>query len=574
MPNSKQILEALKKADASGNTQDAQKLAKMYKKAIEIENRPKINKFGEGARSLIEGLTFGSSDELGGFGSFIGAKAADMFGPNNEGATTDDNYYKTARDNIRAKQKEFERQNPVLKTGLEIVGGIAIPGGIAKTGITKGGAAFNKNIPDFLKGSTAQGAGYGSLYGIGTADEISDIPENALTGGLIGGGGSKAISSAGKVIAPKVSNLVQKTMARGNELTPGQIFGGLTNTLEQKLGSVVPGVKKARGRTIEKFNREVAEDILKPLGVIMPASIKTNSQASQFITKEIDKSYTKAYQNMQLDLDATFKKSLKDIVKNSGLVGKSKQNLNLEINKIINMIENKSIKGSGKNKKSIANGIKGNNVKNVSKNIKAKIAAYRKSTNVNESPLEDSLQEAFDIFKQNMIKQNPKSGKLLLDTDSVYGQVVQFQKAVPKGGKTGMFTPNQLLTSAVEGMTAPSKRISKANQTGKLQKIANEAEEVLGDYVPDSGTAGNIALNSIIAGFIDPLVLGGFLSAELAYSKPIIKLVNQYIKSGGNRQGLRNFLTKNAPATGLISSQQFNEKEEIPTITIRGGGAR
>tara|TARA_R110000765_G_scaffold304342_1_gene398332 strand:- start:347 stop:2083 length:1737 start_codon:yes stop_codon:yes gene_type:complete len=578
MPNSKNILEALKRADAAGNEADARKLAVMYKKAVEVEGRPEINNIAEGVRKVGQGLTFGFADEIE-----AGVRAAAKDGSINYGLANtptqqkspfsmmlggdinpnqkSNGEYTRIRDQLRSQGDEFTRQHPVLSPVLEIAGGITSPVALTRALGKQAITQATKKVPSFIKGATGQGAGYGALYGAGTANELSDVPQNALFGAGLGGAGSKLISGAGKVIAPRVSDLVKKTMSRGNNLTPGQMFGGLTNTLEQKMGAVVPGVKKARSRTIEKFNREVAEDILKPLGVVLPPSVKSNSEASQFITKEIGKSYTDAYNGMELNMTPEFKLLLKDVVTDSGLVGKSKQKLNSEINKIINIISNKSVKGSGKNKKTITNGIKGENIKNVSKNIKQRISAFRKSTDTTDSPLEDPLRDVATVFKNNMVKQNPINGKKLLDTDAVYGQVVSFQKAVGKGTKTGMFTPNQLNTSAVEGANSASKRISKANQTGRLQKISNEAEEVLGDYVPDSGTAGNLAINSVVAGFIDPLVLGGFLTAEMAYSKPIIKLVNQYVRSGGSRQGLRKFLESYSPTAGLLSSQQFNQEQ-------------
>jgi hypothetical protein len=578
MPNSKQILKALKKADAAGNEADARKLAKMYKKAVEIESRPEINNLAEGTRKVAQGLTFGFADEIE---AGVRTAAQDesmkyglastppqqqspfnmMIGGNINPNFQSKEEYKKIRNQLRSQGDEFTRQNPVLSPALEIVGGITSPLALTRALGKQAITQATKKLPSFVKGTTGQGVGYGTLYGAGTANELSDVPQDALFGAGLGGVGSKLISGAGKVIAPKVSNLVKKTMSRGNNLTPGQMVGGIANTLEQKFGSVIPGIKTARSRTIEKFNKEVAEDILKPIGVVLPPSIKSNSQASQFITKEISKSYNDAYNGMKLNITPEFKQSLKEVVKNSGLIGKSKQKLNSEINKIINTINNKSVKGSGKNKKTIINGIKGENIKNVSKNIKQRIAAFRKSTNTDESPLENPLRDVATIFKNNMVKQNPINGKKLLDTDAVYGKVVSFQTAVGKGTKTGLFSPNQLNLSATEGANAISKRISKANQTGVLQKIANEAEEVLGDFVPDSGTAGNLAINSVVAGFIDPLVLGGFLTAEMAYSKPIIKLVNQYVRSGGSRQGLRKFLESYSPTAGLLSSQQFNQEQ-------------
>ena len=111
--------------------------------------------------------------------------------------------------------------------------------------------------------------------------------------------------------------------------------------------------------------------------------------------------------------------------------------------------------------------------------------------------------------------------------------------------------------AATEGMTSASKRISKANQSGYLQRLSGEAEDVLGDYVPDSGTAGNYLLNAGVAGYIDTNALIAYVGAELAYSPYILKLANEYIRKSGSRAGLREYLQKYAgtATSGLLTLQ-------------------
>ena len=565
MATQEQLLQALENADRAfenGNKEaagDAKELARMINDG-EYEN--KINKVAEGARKFAKGASFGFSDEieaalraddqLSKFGLAAGLNQnqnANLGMASGLEFQGDTQKYRQIKNQLGAQEKEFEKQNPKTALGLEILGGVALPFGVAGKAATTGGKVASGAL---------QGAGYGALYGAGTADEMKDVGINTLTqgalGGLLGGG----ISKIGQVAAPRVSALTNKMMSRGNDLTPGQMFGGLTNTLEQKFGSVIPGIKTARNRATAQWNKEIADDVLRPLGKKLPSSITTNSEASQYITKVVDDAYTEAYKGMKVNATPELKASLKSIVSESGLQGTAKRKLQSEINSIISMIENKSTIGYGKNRKKIAQGIFDKNVKNVDKNIKTKIDAFRKSTNINESPLEAPLRNARDIFKNNVVLQNPIQGKKLLDTDLAYGKVASFQKAVGAGNKSGVFSPDQLSRSAIEGQTAASKRISKANQSGQLQKSAKEAEQVLGDYVPDSGTAGNLAVNSIVAGLIDPYVLGGYITAEVAYSKPMIALINKYVRSGGNREGFRQFMEKYAgtATSGLLNTQQ------------------
>jgi hypothetical protein len=196
-------------------------------------------------------------------------------------------------------------------------------------------------------------------------------------------------------------------------------------------------------------------------------------------------------------------------------------------------------------------------VKDLDSNIKNRVNAFRKSTNLNESPLEEPLRKARELFKESVIEQNPQQGAKWLATDKAYGQIASFQKAVGLGNKTGTFSPAMLNRSATEGMTSASKRISKANQTGRLQKISNEAEEILGDFVPDSGTAGNMALNAGVTGLISPTALIAYGIGELAYSPAVLKFANNYIRNSGSRAGLREAIQKYAgtATSGLLTLQ-------------------
>ena len=60
MASSAQIMQALKAADAAGNTKDAQKLAQMYKAARDAEAAPQTRtaaeSFGLGVRNIATGL--------------------------------------------------------------------------------------------------------------------------------------------------------------------------------------------------------------------------------------------------------------------------------------------------------------------------------------------------------------------------------------------------------------------------------------------------------------------------------------------------------------------------------------
>lgn len=569
MATQEEILVMIRKADKAGNVEDAKRLTQLYDEAGQTQ-APEINNVAEGLRTVAKGATFGFADEIEAKirtnqslqdqvttsmsykDAYKALKQLPIAGRTDEQKaqaqqltailkgekqSKDDaqfSRYKDVRDDLRASNAEFARQNPKTAMALEMAGGIATP-------VAGLGALKNASLATKVAGGALQGGGFGALYGAGNAKEMKDVAGDAMTQGALGALTGGALSGAGAILTPKVSAGVKKMMEK-NDLTYGQMGGKTASTIEQKLGAVVTGVKRRRHDAMQNWNREVAEEVANTIGAKLPSNLKSNSEYSQYITKAVNEAYDSAFDGMQVKLTPKLKTQFADLLENSGLDRMAKKKLKSELSKIQSMARKNPV---------------GRSVKNVDSNIKKRVDAFRKSTNLNESPLEEPLRKARELFKESVIEQNPKQGAKWLATDKAYGQVASFQKAVGLGNKNEVFSPSQLNRSATEGMTSASKRISKANQTGRLQKVSKEAEEILGDFVPDSGTAGNMALNASVTGLIEPTALLAYGIGELAYHPAVIKFANNYIRSSGSRAGLREAIQKYAgtATSGLLTLQ-------------------
>ena len=571
MATDQQLEQALYKADKAGNVEDAKFIADEIRRRRKANKGPEINNLAEGVRTFAKGATMGFADEIeakartaqsvqdqtsrsGGYkdaynqlkqlqsNRFQGNPVSNeqgqqlsqtMTNENDQLAQQQDTRYKGVRDDLRASNAEFSRQNPTSALLLEMAGGITTPFLGAAKAATLGGKIARGSV---------QGAGYGAAYGAGSAEEMEDVTGQAAIQGAMGGALGGVLSGAGAVLAPKVSQATQKLM-KNNDLTYGQMSGkGMANTFEQKLGSVVNNVKSGRNRATANWNREIAEEVLKPLGKTLPEGIRDNNSASRYITQTVNEAYNEAFDGMSVKLTSKLDGELKDLLSKSNLNKAAKQTFKEEITQIRSMLKK---------------GVNGRFVKDVDSNIKKRVAAFRKSTNLNESPIEEPLRAARELFKKSVIEQNPAQGAKWLKTDEAYGQVASFQTAVGKGNKAGQFSPNQMKNAATEGVGSAGKRISKANQEGYLQRLSGEAEDVLGDYVPDSGTAGNYLLNAGVAGYLDTYALAAYVGAELAYMPGVLKLANDYVRNSGSRAGLREYLQKYAgtATSGLLTLQ-------------------
>ena len=573
MATQEEILVMIRKADSAGNVEDAKRLTQLYDEAGQTQD-PEINNVAEGIRTVAKGATFGFADEIeakvrtnqslqdqaatsmsykdaykalkqlpiAGRTEEQKAQAqqltAILKGEKQQKADVQEEKYKGVRDDLRASNAEFARQNPKTAMALEMAGGVATP--VAGLGALRGASLGAK-----IAGGALQGGGFGALYGAGNAKEIKDVAGDAMAQGALGALTGGALSGAGAVLAPKVSKLTQKYMKKG-DLTYGQMGNDFVNKAEQRIGSVVGGVRKGRANATKAWNRTVAEEVLEKFGKTLPDDIpQDNNAIARHIRGVVNDAYDEAFEGMAVKLTPELKQEFSEIIAKSNLKGQALKNLKQELNGMAKQINNSK------------QGLNGRLVKDMYSNMKDRTTAYRKSTNIAESPLEASLKKAEKAFKDNVVKQNPVNGKKWLDTDAGFGRVAQFQEATAKGNKKGFFTPDQLRKSTTTGLDRRGKIISNAEQKDYFQQMAKEAEDVLGDTIPDSGTAGNFIFNSMLAGAVSPALILPYVGAELAYNPAVLKFANNYIRSSGSRAGLREALQKYAgtATSGLLTLQ-------------------
>lgn len=148
----------------------------------------------EATRALIgQGLGMGFGDE---------AEAAIR-------SAFSDEDYKTIRDRLRAQQSQFGQDYPVTQTGLELAGGLALPLGAIGLG-AKGLMTGASTLGTIGRGAIAGGTS-GAITGAGTAKEMSDVPMNAISSGLIGAGvggiAPSAINLTGRAVRSVADSL-------------------------------------------------------------------------------------------------------------------------------------------------------------------------------------------------------------------------------------------------------------------------------------------------------------------------------------------------------------------------------
>jgi hypothetical protein len=189
----------------------------------------KYSPVAESARAVGQGITFGTLDELEAAlrtGSISGAD------------------YERQRNQLRAQQKQFGEDMPIVKTSLELGGGFAVPFGVArqvaKLAPETQALITGTSIMGQAGRGSAVGATTGALsgYGYSEKDAVSDTIMGSVFGFGLGGSVPLIINKAGSVIrnvlnasgigdqATASSKMLANYMQKDN-LTPQEAYDAL-----------------------------------------------------------------------------------------------------------------------------------------------------------------------------------------------------------------------------------------------------------------------------------------------------------------------------------------------------------
>ena len=145
----------------------------------------------EAARSVGQGLTFGTLDEIE-----AALRTGSISGPE----------YERQRNILREQQKQFGMDMPIVKTSSEIGGSLIAPLGIAKQVAKLAPATQALITGTTVPGQIARGTGIGAVtgaasgYGFAEKEDGSEAAAGGIFGGLLGGSVPVVVKGAGTLI--------------------------------------------------------------------------------------------------------------------------------------------------------------------------------------------------------------------------------------------------------------------------------------------------------------------------------------------------------------------------------------
>ena len=481
------------------------------------------NFYGNLLRTTVgQGLAFGFGDEAEAFARSL----------------MSDKSYEELVNEVRSELDQFRKDSPYAAYGSEIVGSIptAILGGagLARLGIT--GAA---------KVGGALGATYGVGVGEGNVLTEEGIKNRATTGAISGVAGG-AISKVASKFLPVKSDAAKKLIEKDIPLTPGQSFrdgpsiGSTLITALEDLSTSYPGagapIQAKRLEALIVANRRLLEEAIEPLKIKIPSTIKSSSEAFEYVDDIISKKYDEVLSKLKLTDTNNLSSRTLDILENSVLDPTEVKRVLKIVDKLIN---NKIKDGT----------LDGKSLKNAQTEL-SRLALNLSRKGGFEGEIGEVLKSIRTVLDDEIGLQNVNSQELAV-LNGVYRNLVPINNAMQAAViQEGVFTPAQI-QRAIAKSDRTSRKMNVITGKAPLQDTANTMAQVLGQGYPDSATASRLLVSDVLQ---NPLkgakLIAPSIVSEAAMSRVPSLGLTSIPKVGGFFKGLG--LGGN-PTTGLLS---------------------
>ena len=432
-----------------------------------------------------------------------------------------------------------------------LAGNLVAPGGAAK--LSKTGGAIRQGatsgaisglltpveeeegatLGDFLQSKvgqaltgTAAGGVLGKLFG-----KAANGPETPKTGLALAKLEPEDLSVIRGKNAVNLDDIDAYKKAYGKDIynTPGQMNGLFSG--ERKLTSVPfagGDISEGLNRSVREYNVAEMQNVLKPLGIKLDNSVTPGRDMMASVQNNLSKRYDKLLDQAQIKDPIRIGEEIIGKIDNNGnrINGLVDEQLKLMTvpaqEKFVKDFQTLVMDKFPKGPKEQGLPLNGQQFKNMEEGIKKYIKKRATSANGDEREQAQAMEDVLShLYVQ--LEGSGQAGKELQKLNKVYAQFKTLENAsIRKTGSEGIFTPSDVLQE--------SKKWSKssfAKAATELQQRNELANRVIGNHVPDSGTAGRAAIQGII-----PLAKGAALSALSGplYSKPGTKVAQGMAK--------------------------------------------
>jgi hypothetical protein len=424
---------------------------------------------------------------------------------------------------VRERETQYQAERAAAGEsgfdGYRVLGNVASPANLAIAARTPAAASLMARMGIGAAGG-AVSAAMNPVTGEG--DYWDEKGTQVGVGALAGGATPAVISGVSRVISPNASVNPQLQILRNEGVRPtlGQSLGGFANSVEEKLMSVpVVGdaIGAARRGAADDLNRAAFNRALAPVQQRLPAGV-TGRDAVAFTEDAISAGYNRLLPSLTARADQQFGTelaNLRQMVSTGAMDPRAAQSFE-------RILQNDVLSKFGN-----AGAMTGETFKRVESDLGQQISRLSASTDADQRLVGDALRQVQRQMRDMLTRSNPNQAQELRTLNAAWANFKRPQRAAAAlGAEDGIFSPAQL-QNAVKALDRSKDKGRFADGGALMQDLSEAGKSVLGNRVPDSGTAGRLMLGGGVS-LLDPTLtapalLGG---GALLYTRPVQGLLS------------------------------------------------
>lgn len=421
---------------------------------------------------------------------------------------------------ISDAEKEYQaRREAGGETGMDayrIAGNVISPANLAIASKIPAGGTIAKQV--------ASGVGAGSVFGAltPTTGEPENFAQEKATqiglGAVTGGAVPVVAQGIGRVVMPKAAENANLQLLRkeGVQPTIGQALGGRMNALEEKAMSIpIMGdmISVARGKAAQGVQTAAYNRALTPIGDKLPKGMK-GRDAAVYTADKLSQKYDDVLSKIgAITPDEQFTKSVDELtmmVDNLKVPKAEKEKFALALDDVRGAIDENGVLTSEA-------------YKTLESSLGQDFRKLSSSQSVTESRIAPAVKQLQNNLKDMLKRQSGTHADELQKTNEAWANFKRVQNAGSKGGAIeGDFTPAQL-AQAVRAMDKSKDKGRYFEGNALMQDLSDAARAVVGDKVPNSGTAERLLYGggALASGAVNPLIPASLAAGGAAYTQPV-----------------------------------------------------
>jgi hypothetical protein len=336
-------------------------------------------------------------------------------------------------------------------------------------------------------------------------------------------------------------------MDEGITPTPGQILGGSAKATEEKLTSlpfVGDAIKGGQARAVNDLNRAAANRALKPIGQSLPKDV-VGREAVEHVESALGARYNALLPKLTVKADKQFASEVGSLTQ-SIKTGAIDPKYGKAFERFMASNVTGKLRGQG--------ALTGQTLKDIEGDLGQQIRRLGQSNDPDARLLGDAYKEVQDSLRKMLTRSNPQAADELKAINTGYAGFKRLQRAASSvAAEDGVFSPAQL-QSAVKALDRSKDKAAFARGNALLQDLSEPAKAVLGNKIPNSGTADRGLLS--LLQLLDPRAAAAAAISPVAYSQTGQNaLAAALAKRPQAAEPIANALRQASPGLGLLGGQ-------------------